>query len=275
MNTEVISIPLDQIEVGDRLRVIDPDHAGLIAESFHANGQMTPIEVRRAPGVGYRLIAGAHRLEAANIAGMATISAVVVEADDDQARLREIDENLCRRDLSELDRATFLAERKAVWDRLHPETARRGRRAKSELANGGSPIPTFTKEVAEKLGLGRRAIEKALRRHTAITPNVRLMLATTRFADSASTLDALAKLPATQQVRAAAALIRAEKPCRTVGEALIEILGAPTEDAAAKAERQFAALVGAWRKADRGARRRFVDFLVAEGELPGPAQEAA
>ncbi len=272
MNTPVLSIPLDQIDVGDRLRSIDPDHAALIAESFQTNGQMTPIEVRMVPGGRYRLVAGAHRLEAANIAGMAEITAIRVEADDDQALLREIDENLCRRDLSELDRATFLAERKAVWLRMHPETGR-GKRPKGKETDV-SLFPTFARDVAEKLGISPRSVDRAIRRHGAIASEVRLMLATSRFANSAGTLDALAKLPHGRQREVAAALVRAETPCRTVAEALIEIVGKPRTDAAAETERQYASLMSAWRKAGRLARSRFVDFLVVDGEIPGAGRDA-
>ncbi|MFN8992815.1 MAG: ParB N-terminal domain-containing protein, partial [Pseudomonadota bacterium] len=114
-------IPVDQIHVEDRLRSVNPDHAALIAESFRANGQMTPIELRRQLGDGKLfLVAGAHRLEAAKLAEMGEIAAIVTDFGRDQARLREIDENLCRRDLTELDRATFLAERKVVWAKLNP-----------------------------------------------------------------------------------------------------------------------------------------------------------
>jgi len=116
-------IPVDQIHVEDRLRSVNPDHAALIAESFRANGQMTPIEVRRDEAGKFVLVAGAHRLAAARLAEMDQIAASIIDADADQARLREIDENLCRRDLTELDRAAFLAERKVVWAKLNPEAS--------------------------------------------------------------------------------------------------------------------------------------------------------
>lgn len=267
MNTSqsAMQIPLDQIQVSNRLRSIDPDHAALIAESFRINGQMTPIEVRRAADGGFLLVSGAHRLEAANIAGMTEVTAIIVEADDDQARLREIDENLCRRDLSELDRASFLAERKAVWLRMHPETGR-GKRAAAKETNL-SLFPTFARDVAEKLGVSSRSVDRAIRRHDALDAAVRQMLATSRFADNGAALDAIGKLPPAQQRAVAAALVRTDKPARGVTEALIEVAGRPRTPPGILADREYDRLLGAWRKAGKAARGRFLAFLADEGEI--------
>ncbi|MFN7308325.1 MAG: ParB/RepB/Spo0J family partition protein, partial [Acetobacteraceae bacterium] len=166
-------IPVDHILVEDRLRTVNPDHAALIAESFRANGQMTPIEVRRNDAGEFVLVAGAHRLAAARLAEMDQIAASIIDADEDQARLREIDENLCRRDLTELDRATFLAERKAVWIRLNPETAVVGRK---KLKTNLSLIPTFAQDAAERLGLSARSVDRAIRRTVLIADDVKAML---------------------------------------------------------------------------------------------------
>lgn len=257
-------IPVDQIHVGDRLRSVNPDHAALIAESFRTNGQMTPIEVRRDDEGGFLLVAGAHRLEAAKLAGIAEISAIIVQVDEDTARLREIDENLCRRDLSELDRATFLAERKAVWTRMFPETAV-FKRKKSQT--NLSTIGTFAEEVAERLGLSRRSIDRAINRHNALATDVRATLAHSRWADNGSVLDGLAKLPPEDQRKAAQALTREEGPARNLAAAIAEFTSRPKGAAAAEAAQEYDRLINAWRKARQAARRRFIDFLVAEGEI--------
>ena len=258
-------IPLDQISVEDRLRSVNPDHAALIAESFRANGQMTPIEVRRhRDGGPFILIAGAHRLEAAKLAEMDQIAAIIIDADEDQARLREIDENLCRRDLSELDRATFLAERKAVWVRLYPETAVTGRK---KLKTNLSLIPTFAEDAAERLGLSARSVDRAIRRANALDEEVKAMLAHSRWADNGSVLDGLAKLHVNTQRKVAAALVREDKPARNLAAAIAEFSPRPKGAQAEEATREFDRLLGAWRKARQAARRRFIDFLVAEGEI--------
>jgi ParB family chromosome partitioning protein len=265
-------IPVDQIHVVDRLRSVNPDHAALIAESFRANGQMTPIEVRRQLGDGKLfLVAGAHRLEAAKLAEMDQIAAIVIDAGQDEARLREIDENLCRRDLTELDRAAFLAARKAVWIRLYPETALPGRK---KLKTSLSSIPTFAKDVAERLGLSPRSVDRAIRRNDDLGDDVKGMLAHSRWANNGAVLDGLVKLqqaawPAGMQLKVAEALTREENPARNLAAAIAEFSPRPKGAAAAEAAQEFDRLLGAWRKARQAARKRFIDFLVAEGEIGG------
>jgi ParB family chromosome partitioning protein len=258
-------IPVDQIHVEDRLRSVNPDHAALIAESFRANGQMTPIEVRRQLGDGKLfLVAGAHRLEAAKLAEMDQIAAIVTDAGRDEARLREIDENLCRRDLTELDRATFLAERKVVWAKLNPEAiVFKNKKSRTNL----STIGTFAEEVAERLGLSRRSIDRAINRHNALATDVRATLAHSRWADNGSVLDGLAKLPPEDQRKAAQALTREDNPARNLAAAIAEFTPRPKGAAAAEAAQEYERLINSWRKARQAARRRFIDFLVAEGEI--------
>jgi ParB family chromosome partitioning protein len=264
-------IPVDHILVEDRLRTVNPDHAALIAESFRANGQMTPIEVRRNDAGEFVLVAGAHRLAAARLAEMDQIAASIIEADEDQARLREIDENLCRRDLTELDRATFLAERKAVWIRLYPETAVTGRK---KLKTNLSLIPTFAEDAAERLGLSARSVDRAIRRTVLIADDVKAMLSHSRWADNGSVLDGLVKLnnppwPAGMQRKVAEALTREENPARNLAAAIAEFSPKPKGAAAAEAAQEYERLISAWRKARQAAQRRFIDFLVAEGEIEG------
>jgi ParB family chromosome partitioning protein len=259
-------IPVDQIHVEDRLRSVNPDHAALIAESFRANGQMTPIELRRQLGDGKLfLVAGAHRLEAAKLAEMGEIAAIVTDFGRDQARLREIDENLCRRDLTELDRATFLAERKVVWAKLNPEAiVFKNKKSRTNL----STIGTFAEEVAERLGLSRRSIDRAINRHTALTPEVRAILAHSRWADNGSVLDGLAKLPHEDQRKAAEALTREESPARNLAAAMAEFNPAKKVTRNQEVDDQFFNLMRVWGKAThRAAKQRFIDWLVAQGEL--------
>ena len=259
-------IPVDQILVEDRLRSVNPDHAALIAESFRANGQMTPIEVRRDEAGKFVLVAGAHRLAAARLAEMAQIAASITDADEDQARLREIDENLCRRDLTELDRAAFLAERKVVWAKLNPEAVVfKNKKSRTNL----STIGTFAEEVAERLGLSRRSIDRAINRHNALVARARDILAHSRWADNGSVLDGLAKLSAQDQIKAAEALTREEGPARNLAAAIAEFTPRPKGAAAAEAAQEYERLINSWRKARQAARKRFIDFLVAEGEIGG------
>ncbi len=262
MNTPVLSIPLDQIEVGERLRAVDADFAAFIAGSLVERGLDTPILVTSAgPNGMHRLIAGGHRVAAAKLAGWTEIAAKVVEVDELQAKLIEIDENLIRRELSALDRAVFLAERQTIYQALNPATKRGGDRRGTKTTSVS--LWSFAKATAAKLGVDQRTIQRAVAR-AAIRPDVRAMIAGLPVADSGAELDKLAALAPDMQMEVAR---RLGGDTRTIGAALVAINGAPRTNPAAETVRQNAALMSAWRKAGKAARRGFLLWLDGEGEL--------
>jgi ParB family transcriptional regulator, chromosome partitioning protein len=265
VNTPVLSIPLDLIEVGERLRAVDADYVALIAESLADRGLDTPIIVTGAGADGrHRLIAGGHRVAAARQAGWDTIAAKVVEADELQAKLIEIDENLVRRELSALDRAVFLAERKRIYEALNPSTKHGGNRKGIKSTSVSTWSERFAKATATKLGVDERTIQRAVAR-AAIRPDVRAMIAGLPVADSGAELDKLAALSPDMQFEVAR---RLGGSTRTVSAALVAINGAARPDAAAEQDRQYVALLTAWRKnGNSKARRRFLLWLDGEGEL--------
>ena len=276
MNKQIIPIPLDLVLVGERLRTVDEDYVALIASSMMERGQDTPITVGPADADGrHRLIAGGHRMAAARQAGLATIDAVISDLTGLEADLLEIDENLMRRELSQLDRAVFLARRKEVYERLNPQTAH-GKAKKGKDLEKSTSLSTFaerfTAATAAKLGVDERTIQRAVAR-AAILPEVRAMIATHAIAESGAELDKLAALPPAQQMDVAEALTRGDKPARSVSAALVEIKGAPAGSRAAETAKQFQALMGAWRKAGQPARKQFLDHLEMEGEVALPTKE--
>ncbi|RVG28835.1 hypothetical protein CN233_19600, partial [Sinorhizobium meliloti] len=97
----LIRIPLDRIDVGFRLRQADPEKVAALQASFAELGHRTPVSVTRRPDSEcFLLSAGLHRLEAARALGWADILAFIEEGDDLDAELWEIDENLCRAELT-------------------------------------------------------------------------------------------------------------------------------------------------------------------------------
>lgn len=267
-------IPLDAIAVGDRLRAVDPDHVAHIAASIAQIGQQAPIHLAPPGGDGrHLLLAGAHRLEALRLLGQSFALAVIVDVDALDEQLIEIDENLMRRELSELDRAVFLARRKAIYEERHPEARAGGRRMKHPGDRSDLQVMLkhhlppeaegFHRDVAKKLGLAPSYVRQLLAR-ARIEPELRAALAGSRWADHGSTLDAIARLHDPKVRRAIVdALTRAEAPARNLSEAQAEVLGVRVRD---KAEDQFKRLLAAWKKADAPARRRFEEFLRRERE---------
>ncbi|NVN45166.1 ParB N-terminal domain-containing protein, partial [Asaia siamensis] len=226
MNVQEIAIEL--IDMGDRLRSIDTDYVSFLAASIEEHGLRQPIELRKIGRSGkYALISGGHRLNAAISLGHEAIMACVVVANDLQAQLLEIDENLFRRELSPLDRATFLARRKEVYETLHPETKHGGDRKSSDRMDKlGHLIPSFSEVTAEKLGVSERTVRRAVLLFQGIAPDVRHQIAHTWLADSGSQLDALAKLTPDLQRKVLAAIPQLPD-IRQVGEIMRQIEGKP------------------------------------------------
>ncbi|GAA5098128.1 hypothetical protein GCM10023260_08310 [Bartonella acomydis] len=67
------------------------------------------------------MIAGAHRLRAAELLGYGAIEAVVVQADKENAALLEVAENLFRNELSVIDRALFVQTYRELWEKKYGE----------------------------------------------------------------------------------------------------------------------------------------------------------
>ncbi len=244
------TLSLEQIDVGERLRAVDEDYARLLAEGFRESGQITPIDVRRS-GDRYLLIAGAHRVRAAQLLGWAEIEATVREVDDLGAEMMQIDENLLRHDLTEMDRATFLARRKELYEQLHPAAKHGGKRRGTSRQNWQLDR-RFTSEAAERLRISERSVQRAVRRHARLAPDVRGLLARTRFADHGQSLDALARLTADEQRRVVRMLTAPEHPLPTVAAAVAKLRGTPPKAAPDKFQ-QFERL---WRGMDRVTRAR-------------------
>jgi ParB family transcriptional regulator, chromosome partitioning protein len=194
---EILQIDPAHIRVGPRLRAVDADYVQQLAESIRLRGLDAPIRVTVADEAGfYRLIAGAHRLEAVRSLGLESIAAIPFEGSEDEADLLEAEENLIRRDLSELDRAAHLARHKQIWLKLYPETKHGGDRRKKQIAKLGDLVEhpltqRYTAAAAAKLGWSERVVQRAITRYDALPISVRERIARTWLADNGSALDAL------------------------------------------------------------------------------------
>jgi ParB-like chromosome segregation protein Spo0J len=108
--------PIDSVTVPGRLRALRTEAVRELADSIASVGLLNPISVT-PDGV---LVAGLHRLHACRSLGWTTIPVSVVDLDADHRELSEIDENLIRAELTELEKGEHVARRKAVYERLHP-----------------------------------------------------------------------------------------------------------------------------------------------------------
>jgi ParB family transcriptional regulator, chromosome partitioning protein len=108
---ELAHVPVEQIHPNPRQprKRFESDSVGGLADSIRAQGLIQPIVVRPRLEGGYELIAGERRWRAAREAGVATIPAVVREADDRETLLLALVENVAREDLSPVDEARAYA----------------------------------------------------------------------------------------------------------------------------------------------------------------------
>jgi Predicted transcriptional regulators len=267
----VVLIPLARIDVRDRLRAVNDASAAVLAECFAGpGGQRTPIEVV-VQGDGYRLVFGAHRYRAAELAGWTEIKAIVTQAEAAELRLREIDENLIRNELTALDRARFLAERKRIYEALNPGSKHGGDRRSDQVAN--MAVWSFSADIAEKAGLSERSIRRAVALAEALSPEVVSLVQHTALAENQAALEMLARHPADRQVAAVQLLLAPDNPARSVAEAFDRLDGkAIKPDAEAK---HLSRAIDLWGRMSSRDRRQFLAFL-ADAELPkGCAVEVA
>lgn len=112
----------------------NPDRLQELADSIRQDGLVQPVVVRRQ-GNGYELIAGERRWRAAKAAGLARIPAILRAADDREALLLAIVENVVRADLNPVEVARGYA---SLVDELGlgaSDVARRVGRSRSSVAN--------------------------------------------------------------------------------------------------------------------------------------------
>ncbi len=171
--SQIRDIKLSDIVVDERLRALDPDWVKLLAQSIEDIGLRSPILVVES-GAKLRLMAGLHRLEAVRSLGRSTISAIVSDDKALQRRVVEVDENLMRRDLSELDRGAFLAERRKLYLELNPE-ASRGKAGAQARWHGVAKLG-FASLAEKKLGLSKTVVKRAIQRYENLRPEIRQLI---------------------------------------------------------------------------------------------------
>lgn len=263
-------VPIDQVRTANRLRGLREATVAELVDSIGRLGLRVPVSVTSgiekrkgdADGVSFTLVAGAHRLEACKRLGWTEIEAAVVQMDDDECLLWEIDENLCRAELTELERGEHLLKRKEIYERKWPQTKQHvaGGHARQETAGDNL---SFAEDTAAKADIDQRTVQRSIRRARKIDEKVRdRVRAIPEIADSGVELDALAELDPAQQRRAIALVEGGQAYGIRDAKRLMEPKRqavTPSPKAAQQVEdKQFAALMRAWNGAGSGARERFL-----------------
>jgi ParB family chromosome partitioning protein len=134
---QLAHLPLEQVHPNPRQPRKRFEHeatAGL-ADSIRSQGVIQPIVVRPRLEGGYELIAGERRWRAAREAGVATLPAVIREADDRDTLLLGLVENVARENLSPIEEARAYAVLMDEFELSLGEVAERVGRSKPAISN--------------------------------------------------------------------------------------------------------------------------------------------
>jgi hypothetical protein len=166
---------LSEVLVGKRKRELTADAIPELMESITTLGLLYPITLTEQ----YHLVAGFYRLEACKRLQWETIPATVKTLDDLTAELIEIDENLRRVNLTELEEAELLARRKDIYEARYPETKKgqygggKGEKTKRKSENDKM---SFSEDTAVKTKKTLRAIQHKIAIATKLDHEVKELL---------------------------------------------------------------------------------------------------
>lgn len=233
---------------------------GVLADAVHVR------KVKHRGGKLY-LIDGAHRLEAAQRLGWETIPAKVWDCTDDWARLMEVDGNLAGAELNPLDTALFLAERKRIWEILHPETV--AGKAGAAARWDATDIVSFASATAEKFGVSDRHIRRLTAAGEKLGPSEANDL---RQAPKPVTLKDLMEISkvadASERYFICGQIAKGEAKNASAARAAYAAKEGHVPAPQDPVDTEFKALLTAWRRASKAARRRFAEEeLAALGNL--------
>jgi ParB family transcriptional regulator, chromosome partitioning protein len=134
---ELLHLPVEAIHPNPRQprRRFEPEATAGLAASIRLQGVLQPIVVRPRPEGGYQLVAGERRWRAAREAGVPTLPAVVRAADDRDALLLGLVENVARENLSPVEEARAYASLIDEFELALGDVAERVGRSKASVSN--------------------------------------------------------------------------------------------------------------------------------------------
>jgi ParB family transcriptional regulator, chromosome partitioning protein len=113
----------------------DEDALQALGESVRERGVLQPVLVRPLAGGRYELVAGERRWRAAQLAGLATIPALVQHHDDAQSLEIALVENMAREDLNPIEAARAVAALVEELGLTREEVGRRVGRSRVAVSN--------------------------------------------------------------------------------------------------------------------------------------------
>jgi len=140
---ELANLPLDLLQRGKYQPRVDMRQESLqeLADSIKAQGIVQPIVVRPVDGAAagesqrYEIIAGERRWRAAQIAGLATVPAVIRRVPDEAAIAMALIENIQRENLNPLEEARALERLISEFGITHQQAADAVGRSRAAVSN--------------------------------------------------------------------------------------------------------------------------------------------
>ncbi len=151
----IIDLPLERLEPNpyQPRRVYDQTALQALADSIAEHGVLQPLVVRPVDG-GYQLIAGERRMRACQLLGKKSVPVVVRQADDRQALLLALLENLQREDLNPMEEAKAFHRLSSEFNLTQGEIAGGVGKDRSTVANS-LRLLKLPSEVQQDLSYGR------------------------------------------------------------------------------------------------------------------------
>lgn len=256
MDRVVIS---DVIISPNRLRPVSEAGVESLIASINETGVMKDaIHVRKKHDGTLHLIAGGHRIEAARRLGWNDIEAKVwTDVTDDWSLLMEIDDNLAGAEMNALDTAVFLASRKAVYERMHPETKADAFKGNQHTGKLVSELSSFTTSTAEKFGITARQIQKIIAAGSKLNADEITQLRAAPKQVTLKDLTEISKIGETSE-RSGVVTRLAAGSAKSASDARKQINAKPGDAHISDADKKLRALNDAFARAPIAARRAFV-----------------
>jgi ParB family chromosome partitioning protein len=119
------------------------------------------------------ILAGARRYQALLNLGFTNAAVMVVDKNPLETELVSIDENLVRKDLSQIEIESHLRRAREIYQSLHPEPEVTPEPAPEDVKKVVLPPEKFLTMVSEKTGLSPKQIHEAINRDEMAAPEVK------------------------------------------------------------------------------------------------------
>ena len=229
---------VDGLSVGERHRSLVESRVSSLAESMREIGLQNPIHVWSPEPTEAYLVAGRHRLAAAESLGWDEVPCFFVDMDEIDRELWEIDENLIRAGLSPAEEAAHLARRKELFEARASGTT--CPTSKGGTDSYGQGHKAFAQETAGKTGQSKKDINRKVARAEAI-PDIDRVAGTSL--DKGVELDALAKMDEPDREDIIAKAQAGERVSARMSGASKRALAAETNDLKIEAVEKVAAQI--------------------------------